>query len=422
MKTYSFKNIPFFPLLVVFFIFASLFPTLRVLSIGTETSTSVSEYLFSIVPEIFALLIIILSFLIWKKKKTEIKILDWLLLAFVLSNTIIGSLISQDLMLSAYGIRLTYFPILFYFVFRFLDAKSLLGSVQLIFIWFVVLALIGIVLYFAFYDSMIAMMQITNPVLPEYFVVRMSSVFWTPVVFSTFMMVSIFYFFYRFMVSQNWIWLAIIAVVSFCTIMSMSRGAMVSTVVGLLLLTILYHKIRVVYPWITIAAAFFFTTIIIASPEEVLSWIFQSTAETVGMKEGVTRVDLWMNAIDNFREHPFGMGLGKAGHVAARFFDSNTSGADVFSTDGWFLKTLNETGVWGLFSYLLFAGTFLVIVVRQLFRHPQRPVLVFMLTLFLTVNLQNMVSNVLDFYLFSFVYWGIIGLAANLIYNRSTIA
>lgn len=419
MKTRYLKNIPFFPLLLVFFVFASLFPTLRVLCIGTETSSDVSEYLFSVLPETIALVIVILSFLLWKKKKTEIKILDWLVLVFALSNTIMGSIISQDLMLSAYSIRLTYFPILFYFVFRFLDAKTIMGSAHLIFKWFVILAIAGIVLYFVFYDAMIAMMQITNPVLPEYFVVRMSSVFWTPVVFSTFMMSTVLYFFYRFVESKKWIWLAFIAVVSFCLMMSMSRGAMVSTAFGIVVLTVLYRKITSVFPWITIAIVYLFTSYINASPEEVSMWIIQSTSDTVGMKEGVKRVDLWMNAIDNFKEHPFGMGLGKAGHVAARFFDSNTSNADVYSTDGWFLKTLNETGIWGLFSYLLFAGTFLVVVSRQLWNHQQRPVLVFILTLFLAVNLQNVVSNVLDFYLFSYLFWGISGLAANLIYNRS---
>jgi len=390
-----------------------------VLSIGTGTSVNISEYLFSLLPEIFALVIAILGFLIWKKKKTEMKMLDWLVIVFALSNTIIGTIISQDFMLSAYSIRLTYFPVLFYFVCRFLDAETLLGSYHLIFKWFVVLAVIGIVLYFVFYDTMIAMMQITNPVIPEYFMVRMSSVFWTPVVFSTFMMSAVLYFSYRFVESKKWVWLACIALVSFCLMMSMSRGAIVSTAFGLLVITALYRKYTTIFPWIVIAIAFLFTGYLNASPEDIFMWIFQSTSDTVGLKEGVTRVDLWMNAFGNFNENPFGMGLGNAGHVAARFYDSNASNADVYSTDGWFLKTLLETGIWGLFSYLLFAGAFLIVISRQLKHHKQRPVLVFIVALFLAINLQNIVSNVLDFYLFSYLFWGISGLAANLIYNRS---
>lgn len=424
MKTLLFRNTPFFPLLVLFFVFATLFPSLRLLTIGSDTSASIAEYLFSILPEIFALIIVFLCFWHIRKNKisNKLKTLDWLVIGFMLSNVIIGTIISQDLMLSAYGIRLTYFPMLFYFVFRFLDIKSLMGSLNLIFIWFFAVAIAGIILYFAFHDVMIWMMKIANPVLPEYFVVRMSSIFWSPVVFSTFMMVTTFYFFHRYLLDSKWIWLLFIAITSFCIIMSMSRGAMVISILGLILMTSLYWNWKSVFPLLTIIGVYLFTAFIIASPGELSMWIFDSTADTVGLKKGTTRVDLWINAFQNFKDHPLGMGLGKAGHVAARFFDENSSGVSIYSTDGWFLKTLNETGIWGLFSYLVFAASFFFLMIKQIIHRRQKKLLLLLLTLFITINIQNMVSNVLDFYLFSFLYWGIIGLSANLVFNNNSEA
>jgi O-antigen ligase len=112
------------------------------------------------------------------------------------------------------------------------------------------------------------------------------------------------------------------------------------------------------------------------------------------------------------------MGIGKAGHVAARFLNENTSNASVYSTDGWFLKTLIETGIWGLLSYLIFACTFFILLIKNIVRDRKNRILVFLLTVFIAINLQNMVSNVLDFYLFSYLYWGLIGLTANIIYNK----
>ena len=262
-------------------------------------------------------------------------------------------------------------------------------------------------------------MNIANPVLPEYFIVRMSSILWSPVVFATFMMAALFYFFHRFLADEKWYWLLPFAFVCFCIIMSMSRGPMIISIFGLLLMTILYRKKISLFPWLVLAGVYCFTAFIIASPGELSLWIFESASDTVGLKKGVTRVDLWINAFHNFQEHPFGMGLGKAGHVAARFFSQNTTQADVFSTDGWYLKTLNETGVWGLFSYLFFAAVFFIVIVKQMIHHKQKQLLFFIFSLFISINIQNMVSNVLDFYLFSFLYWGSLGLAANIIFNHN---
>ncbi len=411
----------YFSFLIIFFVFASLFPTIRILTIGGNTSTSIAQYIFSLLPEIAAIAVLVLSFVQIKKRKEIIKInmLDWFVFVFAISNVVVGTIIANDLVLSAYGIRMTYFPISFYFIFRFLNIKELLQSVHLIFLWIFALVIAGIVLYFCFYDTMIAVMRSITTEVAEYFVVRMTSVFWTPVVFSTFAMVAFFYFVHLFLSSGKWGWLAIVAVINFALIMSMSRGAMVAAIVGFIVLAALHPNIKlVVYTLISIIAVFLISTTIVASPEEISSWLYKSTSSTLGLKKGVTRVDLWINTFNSFKTHPFGMGIGKAGHVAARFLNENTSNASVYSTDGWFLKTLIETGIWGLLSYLIFACTFFILLIKNIVRDRKNRILVFLLTVFIAINLQNMVSNVLDFYLFSYLYWGLIGLTANIIYNK----
>ena len=84
---------------------------------------------------------------------------------------------------------------------------------------------------------------------------------------------------------------------------------------------------------------------------DVFFFIASSTAETIMIKKGLSRVDLWLGAFNDFINNPMGYGLGKAGHVAVRFFGKLSNEAATYSTDGWYLKLANETGIWGLFSY-----------------------------------------------------------------------
>jgi hypothetical protein len=411
-------------LFFVFISFATLFPTARLLSIGSRGSVSIAEYLISAMPDLFAGLIMLLTFLfiLKNKKQLQLKVFDWVFLAFIFTNVLIGFIMAGDLKISLYGFRMTYYPMFFYFILRFTDPEAIQKMMRGIFYWFLLVGAAGVVLYFLFFGVMEYMIQLSQEArpAPTYFIVRMTSVFWSPVVFSTFMAVSMMYFYYRFLTKGRWYYMLIMALLVFCVIMAMSRGTVISLLLGFILLSALgkdWKKALITLAMIVIV--FLFTAYYIATPGEVFFWMAQSTADTIGLKPGITRVDLWMNAIENFREHPLGFGLGKAGHVAVRFYDENSPNVDIYTTDGWFVKTMNETGIFGILSYLSVAVFYFITFLRSgAVRRKDLTILLFF-SIFVMINIQSIVSNVIDFYLFSFLFWTMTGASVLLMVRQA---
>ena len=399
--------------ILAFFIFGSLFLTIRLLLIGSATSQTIFEYLLSMAPELFVLFIAIYFSVFSIKNKIDFRLnyFDWMLLIYVASNVLIGTFLAHNIKISFYAIRMSYLPMIFYFLAAVnLSEKKEMGILlDRIFKWVAVLAIIGLVLYFGFYDTMIYMISKTSTEAKEYFIVRMTSIFWSPVVFGTFMTCSFLYFFYKSIRSDSLINYFFQIIICACVLLSVTRGAMIGLLVGLILLAFLsrnWKKFFLTMGLMTIV--FIAVSYYIATPYIFANWILSSASETIGMKAGVTRVELWLKALDDFKEYPFGRGLGKAGHVAARFFGKNSTEASVASTDGWFLKLANETGLWGLFSYFIISLTLFVSSIKYIHKNGF-DFFSFLFTIFVIINIQNLVSNVLDFYLFSNLYWLMIG-------------
>jgi hypothetical protein len=398
----------------LFFIFGSLFLTFRLLLIGSKASDSITEYSISILPELFVLFILIYFLIPIVQKKTILKFnyFDWIVISYIFFNVLIGVSIAQNLKVSLYAIRMSYLPMLFYFyssnyAFDIIDMKSLVDK---IFKWLVVVGVIGLVLYFGFFDMMMAMILKTKSVASEYFIVRMTSIFWTPVLFGTFMTTSYLYFFYKSTQSNSILNYSFQAIIAICVFLSVTRGAIVILFIGLILLTIISRKWKPFLISLTIMTIVFISVAYyIATPAIFLDWIWHSTSETIGLKKGVTRVDLWIQAFSDFKDYPLGRGLGKAGHVAARFFDKSSVEASATSTDGWFLKLANETGVFGLFSYFVLSLLLFISSIHYI-RKFGYDFFSFLFVIFIVINIQNLVSNVLDFYLFSYLYWLLIGI------------
>ena len=417
--------------------FACLFPTVRTLTIGPDASASIGEYIFSVLPSIILGCLILFAAYILFKDKIQLKftLTDWAVLAFFIINVVFGFLVSDDILVSIYGFRMTYFPVLAYFIFRFLpmpyiNIKQLISGI----IWILAaVAVIGIILYFFFYNEMVWMIEYTGGIVGIYFKTRMTSIFWTPVVFGTFMMAGFLYSFYRILKEKNTIWYILFAVFWICVLMSGSRGAIGAAVIGFLILMIVaFNFKKILIPSLLILVIFALNVLYMTDtikvenvqnkqesqkqegkPQKYIEWMVESSVETVSMKEDVSRVILWKQAILNFKEKPFGYGLGKSGHVASRFFTTESENVDVYATDGWFLKILNETGIIGLTSFLFFAAVFFIKSIQFLIRKKDLLYL-FIFALFMVVNAQNIVSNVLDFFLFAPMFWLFIGIAENI--------
>lgn len=407
--------------ILAYFIFASLFLTIRLLWIGSEASDSAGEFLLSMLPElfVFGLSVYFFAWFIQNRKTQTFHYLDWFILIYIISNVLLGTFLAHDLKLSMYAVRMSYLPMIFYFFTSFSDGgkPALEKLTGWIFALMIAIAVTGLILYFGFYDAMIFMIKKTTSEVAQYFIVRMTSIFWTPVHFATFMSVTLIYFFYRSTQKISWQNLLIQAIIGACVFMSVTRGAMIVLLIGLILMTFFSRNWKaLLYTLLVLAGVFLLVSLYISNPAGFVKWIMTSTSETVGLKKGVTRVDLWSDAISSFKHRPLGQGLGKAGHVAARFFDENSKEASVASTDGWFLKLANETGLWGLLTYFTLSITLFVVSVKHLLKNGYG-FYSFLFTVFIIVNIQNLVSNILDFYMFSYFYWLLIGI---MVYHLKT--
>ena len=141
------------------------------------------------------------------------------------------------------------------------------------------------------------------------------------------------------------------------------------------------------------------------------SWIFQSTSETFKLEEKVSRVQLWKQTFRDLTERPFGYGIGKSGWIAYRFLKDNKNEESAYmATDGWYLKLANETGLIGLISFI-----FLFVLIFYRFQKHLKTSedIFFIYTLFIAVVIINIVSNVLDYFLFNLLFWFLIGIVEN---------
>jgi len=408
----------FYSALFAFFVFGTLFPTLRALLIGSQTSEGVYEILLASLFDVASVVILLYSAysIVAHRYYLRFNLFDWIVSAFILSNVVVGALLCDDRIICLYGFRMTYLPALFYFALRFNDDSRKISMTLLhaLYTWFLIIGVVGILFYFFFYDEMLFMIQKVGGVVNTYFITRMTSVFWSPVLFATFMTVAFLFFYNRLLeTKKKWYYLALV-ILWVCILTSVTRGALIILVFGILIQT-LYFKAFKQFLWtgLLMVSLFFVVSAYIGSPLKFIDWIVTSSVETVGMESKVTRVELWKEAFSDFKERPFGYGLGRAGHVAARFFEKGSKMASVSSTDGWFLKLAGETGILGLVSYFTLACAFLLIVWRRLMRSKDY-LLFFLFTFFLVVNIQCIVSNVIDFYLFSNLYWLSIGMAIGL--------
>ena len=121
-------------------------------------------------------------------------------------------------------------------------------------------------------------------------------------------------------------------------------------------------------------------------------------------------------AFEDFTDKPMGHGLGKAGHVARRFFKEGDKSASIHSTDGWYVKVACETGVWGFLSFAIISFIYFIQSIKYL-RKNKGSIYLFFFLIFIFVAIQNIGSNVLDFYIFANLYWMLLGFSQNIINN-----
>jgi hypothetical protein len=406
--------------LLAFFIFQSLFLTIRVLAIGSAASQNIFEYFISSLSDLFALYVFLLIFLNDASKDflKRLNLFDKMILVFMITNIILGTILAHNIVMSLYAIRMSYLPMIFYFVARFgmkNDPDQFEIITRKVFNWYIIVGMLGIILFFFMPDISKFMTLRSGGIDSEGYINRIGSIFWSPVIFATFISVAAIYFYYRILNKGGFLNYLIFALFWCCLFLSVTRGAIITFFLAWIFLSLMYRDYKAFLKSLaSMALVIFFLWLVDPEVYKISMFIANSSVDTFLLTKGYSRVDLWIASFNEFLNNPMGYGLGKAGHVAVRFFGKVSSDAATFSTDGWYLKLANETGVWGLITYFTLAVTFIIQSVKFI-RKKKQSFFNYLFIVFLMVGIQNIVSNVIDFYSFACFYWLLIGFSQNLI-------
>jgi len=400
---------------LIFFVFViCISPTIQLLATHGNSPQTLGEYLIMLIPDISVLLIFLSLFFQKEKLHFNMYLPDYIVIGFVVINVGWGILIGDGFINHAKGFRLTYLPIAFYFLGRTWSKRDEIDTtLKSIFAIFVALALSGWIIWLFFPELTTLMYKYSGHLVAKYFIVRMTSLLWTPVLFGTLMAWASYYYFWKVIRRENNFWIsAILLMITFSAlVMSVSRGPLISFFC-VLILQIPFIRFKKKSILVTLALILFQSLISLSVTKnfDTQKWMIGSTFSTIGMQKDVTRVNRWQQSLIDFKNRPLGYGLGSAGAVA--YNNNSTKSKATLSTDGWYLKLACETGVPGLISFSVLMSVFLSVLWRN--REFSIQIIGFpALGLGLMVIIQCVSSNVLDFYPYIGLFWFIIGLTTH---------
>jgi len=278
----------------------------------------------------------------------------------------------------------------------------------------VFVAIIGFIIYFFLPQIHVYFHKIGNgdePIVQAFAgFIRMTSIFWTPVVFAMIMLCAFCYWTYRYFKTGNLFALIFSLITVNAVFFSVSRGPMIASFVVLVILLFMGENRK--FKWLMVSLillelAIFY--LFVPQFSELMEWFFVSSKETASLESTNTRVGLWVEVMNSIKHNPMGLGLGKAGHTAVQLFPPDTPGVSLASTDGWYFKLMIETGIPALVMYLGMALMFFIRIIQYIRKNAWDFVSV-IFVIFVAAGLVNIVSNTLDFYLFSYFYWLLLGL------------
>ncbi len=391
---------------------------------------SIPSPIFSVWQDI--LILALLGAGLWQLRKQlsfRITALD-LVIAAWLFWAVPSAINSGDFTLIVYGFRLTYLPVLLYFAMRLLPFRDLIEYRQLIdFILVVsgIVAISGILLYFVVPREVLQAWYAQNNFVQSYYqnILRMDSIFWTPVIFGSLMALAATLCFALLFSGEGgsskrsrYFWGLLLF--SFCCLMSLSRGAWISEVVGVGIIAFLNRKSRLG----------FLTIIGLIIGIGTLAAMIGSGSDDPFVKHVATIFDeseLGTGQIPRSEQRLaglrdisgnllLGVGLGKTGYVAAWFEGSDPASAAIVA-DNWYIKLLQESGIIGFSIFILYLFVFVVRTYRgsrDLSPGPYRSLVLGVWAAFIGFCIQGYGSNVWDFYMLSSVYWILVGIIANI--------
>lgn len=341
-------------LLIFFMVYLPFYTLIRVSLVAQGLST-LSGF-FNYLRDFLILVMLIITSIKSKMKDFRIKPVG-LIITFNYFYGFLLSIINGYPSLGLTGLHLTLMPILIYFIVKsnFVTVKSETFYSLFLRIAFVI-AVVGLFCYYArpdYYRSMFVINDESNNALSY---VRFVSVFFTPNVCGCFFACSLCVALSLLIYKKNFAYLILILLFIFCLALTLSRGswafgliAIVVTIfllkpivgLGLLPMFLFFFLIISINTELLVNADIFMLDVIIKRIESLFDFKNISAYE---------RVNYWKTAMSILKDAPFGFGIGVSS--VAQVSRGISTKLDVI--DGFYIKTIVETGIFGIFFLISF--------------------------------------------------------------------
>lgn len=416
---------------LIYLLMITIYPSIRLLIMGHRTSATLTEQLFSLLPEFFTLTFAIIAFLltasrpvsILKQKTFNLFWPDIVVGLYVLLLIALGSIHIFDTIAFFHEIRLAFFPVIFYLVFRILTSNEIKQLLYILMWWLFGLSLVANLLYLLSQDVFLKIYVFFDIPTWEYIILRLSFLIWSPVVFGSLMSMGLLL--SLFFVQKPLTRILLLMFFSTSLTLTMSRGAILSIMMALIFIAFVSKKLRITsltYLGIFIVI-FFLLSFVLTQSLDLPTWTFSSSKQLVQGSSRETRDVSYSQIIHDVHHsiiYPnentfftrekilFGSGFGTAGHVGLRYHEKHRLYLYKATMDGYYLKIYVETGLIGLVIFFLCMGYLFIWFMRLFLREKNLSYLLPAVLLFYTLA-QNLVSNTMDFYFYSYLFWAILG-------------
>ncbi len=351
--------------------------------------------------------------------------ISMLLIAINYSYGFVISIFRGYFSLGIMGIHLNLIPLLMVFIiynidFRESDLKKMMKYITYIGI---IVSIIGIYFYFfrpiIFGQLFSVFRQFDETPQQVLNYSRMVSVLLSPNIFGTFMSINLIVSFSAYYRNNkhldSGIYLISILLSLIGLSLSMSRGAWMFGFVGVMTIIHFNNSKRILdSKLLKIILLAIMVLIILATINPTLIYIIEGRFESLlsfDNDSSYGRLDNWFNAFRTLGNNFAGYGLGVGGINLIRFPEiSESTGIDVI--DGFYMKTIIETGIVGL---VLFSAHILLMIIalyRLIIHSDNNKYYVLTLAIFLGVLTQSIGSNVFDFVSIAPFIWIFVGIAA----------
>jgi len=349
-----------------------------------------------------------------------IAVLGILLLGLVSAlNTLVSG---GSLTLVLYGARMTYWPVVYYFVGRWLpfSYRDIWRFQWILVIVLGASALVGFLLSYVFREYWIKMV-ILNAESREWALyaiaraggLRMTGTLMDPILFGTLCAYGVVFstsLMGRIRCQRQ---LLIVTVMAYLCLLgmlfSLTRGAWVALLLSMISVLTLLRNPRL---WFNVfISAIVMGCIMIMISNHLDKELIVKTWQQILEAKSIQREDMWEGVIHAVSKRPIGYGLGTVGHIGERFQNELPYFAPLI-TDGWYLKVLAEGGFPLLISFVFFQVAFLVRMfwlIRRT-RDETLPFRVAVFSVFVGACVHSIVSNLWDLFMVAHLLWLIVGL------------